>query len=64
MTRTKKRAPKKPFDQITVVRVEEVRREDRTSPCAGQCRHAWCAGYHAGYWEGFDDGRVDDVSPR
>ena len=31
-------------------------RQPRTSRCAGKCRHAWCAGYDAGYADGEQDG--------
>lgn len=35
----------------------------RTSPCAGKCRHAWCAGYNDGYSEGEQD-NIDGESKR
>jgi len=48
-----------PLKKIVPAAIVEWRPEDRSSPCAGKCRHAWCAGYHAAYWEGYDDGRAD-----
>ena len=32
---------------------------ERSSPCAGECKHLWCSGYSAGYDDGYDDGNND-----
>jgi hypothetical protein len=40
--------------------LRKIAKAERTSRCAGKCRHQWCDGYDAGYGDGQDDQAKED----
>ena len=43
--------------RVKEIAPERRRPVERSSPCAGKCRHVWCRGYEVGYSDGYEDGR-------